>query len=108
MVMAHLKKEGLPRRRHTELHMKNIGPFQILKQCDPNAYKIDLPPNVGLLPIFNVSNIYAYKTYSPTKIDDLSSKDMFQDLPRQNPPSTECILENRIRGRLESIHIMDI
>ena len=76
--------------------MKNIGPFQILKQCGPNAYKIELPPDIGLLVIFNVYDIYAYKTSSPSNIYDAGANEMLQDLPRQKPPSIECILENRI------------
>lgn len=61
LVMIHLNKERIPKEKYTKLHMKKIGPFKILKQCGNNAYKIDLPPKVGLSPIFNFSNIYAYK-----------------------------------------------
>ena len=42
--------------------MKKIGPVMILKQCGPNAYKIDLSSNISLSPIFNVSDIYTYKS----------------------------------------------
>ena len=40
MVMVHLMEEIIPKEKYTELHMKNIGPFQIIKQHGPNAYKI--------------------------------------------------------------------
>ena len=61
MVMIHLKKEKLPKGQYTNLMTKKAGPFKILKKCGNNAYKIDLPPDIGLSPIFNVSNLYAYK-----------------------------------------------
>ena len=64
MVMVHLKKERLPKGNYTKFHMKNIGPFHILKQCGLNAYKIALPFDICLSPIFNVSNIYAYEPSS--------------------------------------------
>jgi hypothetical protein len=41
--------------------MKKIGPCKILRNFDANAYEIELLDNVGILPIFNVSNLYPYK-----------------------------------------------
>ena len=66
--MVNLKKERLPKGQYIKLMMKKVGPFQILKKCGNNAYKIDLPPDIGLSPIFNISNIYAFK---PPIADDI-------------------------------------
>jgi hypothetical protein len=41
--------------------MKKIGPYKILRKFDANAYEIELPDGVGILPIFNVSDLYPYR-----------------------------------------------
>jgi hypothetical protein len=43
--------------------MKNIGPCKILRKFDANAYEIELPNDVGISPIFNVSDLYPYREY---------------------------------------------
>jgi hypothetical protein len=41
--------------------MKKIGPRNILRKFDANAYEIELPDYVGISPIFNVSDLYPYR-----------------------------------------------
>jgi hypothetical protein len=41
--------------------MKNIGPCRILRKFDANACEIELPDDVGISPIFNVSDLYPYR-----------------------------------------------
>ena len=41
--------------------MKNIGPCKILRKFDANAYEIELPDGVEILPIFNVLDLYPYR-----------------------------------------------
>lgn len=104
MVMIHLKKERLPKEKYTKMLMKKIGPFKVLKRCGTNAYKIDLRSNVGLSPIFNVSNIYAYKGL----IDDVcdagqpnsSTANMMERLPTQLRPEIECIVDQRVSKKM--------
>jgi hypothetical protein len=40
--------------------MKKIGPCKISRKFDSNAYEIELPDDVGISPIFNVSDLYPY------------------------------------------------
>ena len=103
--MVHLKKERIPKGKYTKLHMKKIDPFQIIKQCGPNAYKISFSIDICLSPIFNVSKIYAYKYYSFVDIGvvgsiDSLSIDVLQGLPKQVPPTIECILEKRVSKQI--------
>jgi hypothetical protein len=41
--------------------MKRIGPCKILRKFDANAYEIELPDDVVISPIFNISDMYPYK-----------------------------------------------
>jgi hypothetical protein len=50
--------------------MKKIGPCNILRKFDANAYEIELLDDVGISPIFNVSDMYPYR-----KDDTEGSKD---------------------------------
>ena len=41
--------------------MKKIGPCNILRKVDANSYEIELPYDVGISCIFNISDLYPYK-----------------------------------------------
>jgi hypothetical protein len=43
-----------PRGTYNKLNMKKIGPCKILRNFDENAYEIELPDDVVILPIFNI------------------------------------------------------
>lgn len=51
-VMVHLNKEWLQKGVPSKLQMRRIGPCKILAKYGSNAYKVDLPTNVSLSPIF--------------------------------------------------------
>jgi hypothetical protein len=44
------------------MKMKKIGPCKILRKFEENAYEIEFPDDVGISPIFNVADLYPYKT----------------------------------------------
>jgi hypothetical protein len=69
-VMAHLTKERFPRGTYNKLNMKNRGPCKIMRKFDENDCEIELPDDVGISPIFNVSDLYPYM-----KHDNKGSKD---------------------------------
>lgn len=64
LVMAYLRKERLPKGQQTKLIMKKIVPLKVLHKYGTNAYELELPPNLGISPIFNVCDLYAYKGQS--------------------------------------------
>ena len=96
--MVHMKKERMPKEKFTKLMNKKIGSCKILRKCDTNAYEVDLPPHIGLSPIFNVADLFPYKG----SVDD----DVFTGVPSSqvtknskdpSPPlQIECILDKRV------------
>jgi len=60
-VLTHLRKERFPRGTYKKINMKKIGPCEILRKFDANAYKIELLDDVGIYPIFNISDLYPYR-----------------------------------------------
>jgi hypothetical protein len=61
LILAHLRKESFPRRIYNKLKMKKIGSCKVIKQFGANAYEIELPDEVGISPIFYVTDLYPYK-----------------------------------------------
>ena len=61
LVLAHLRREKFPKREYNKLKLKKIGPCRILRFFFANAYEIELPPDIGISPIFNVVDLYMYE-----------------------------------------------
>jgi hypothetical protein len=46
--------------RKSKLMPRADGPFKVLKKINENGYKLDLPVNFGVSPIFNITNFKPY------------------------------------------------
>ena len=58
--MIQLWKERFPRRTYHKLKYKKICPSKILKKINDNAYKVDLPTNLDIFPVFNISELHTF------------------------------------------------
>jgi hypothetical protein len=60
LVWLHLRKEWFPASRKSKLMLRADGPFKVVKKINVNAYKLDLPADFGVSPIFNITDLKPY------------------------------------------------
>lgn len=60
LVMVHINKSILKKGFPQKLQMQRIGPYPILAKYGDNAFKVELPKNSGLSPIFNIVDLVHY------------------------------------------------
>jgi hypothetical protein len=60
LVWLHLKKDRFPNLRKSKLMPRADGPFKIIEKINHNAYKLELPPEFGVSPTFNISDLKPY------------------------------------------------
>lgn len=98
--MAYLRKERLTKGQPSKLLMKNIGPLQVVHKFDNNAYEVELPPDLGISPIFNVCDLTAFKgpLSDATPGSSLMEEDVdwVKDLPPSKPLELESILDSKV------------
>ena len=58
-VWLHLQKERLAGPHH-KIHLLRYGPYTITKDIGDNAFKLNIPPFLGLHPVFNVDRLLPY------------------------------------------------
>ena len=88
LVLAHLRRERFPKREYNKLKFKKIGPCRILRKFSANAYKIELPPDIGISSIFNVAHLYRYEdrdTNDATEDREDQEVDWVKKLPTKKP-----------------------
>jgi hypothetical protein len=60
LVRVHLRKDRFPNLRKSKLIPRATGPFKVLEKINDNAYKLELPPEFGVSPTFNISDLKPY------------------------------------------------
>ena len=59
--MVHLRKEHFLVGTYNKLKMKKFGPCKVVKRHDSgNAYEVELPPELNISPVFNISDLIEY------------------------------------------------
>jgi hypothetical protein len=57
LVWPHLRKERFSELRKSKLMSRAAGPFKNLAKINDNADKLELPPEFGVSPSFNISDL---------------------------------------------------
>jgi hypothetical protein len=70
LVWLHLRKYRFPELRKSKLMPRAAGPYKIIEKINDNAYKLELPPEFGVSPSFNISDLKPYLGEE----DDLESR----------------------------------
>jgi hypothetical protein len=60
LVWLHLRKERFLELRKSKLMSCAAGPLKILAKINDNTYKLELPPEFGVSPRFNISDLRPY------------------------------------------------
>lgn len=98
LVQAFLKKERLPKGKHTKLLMKKVGPYQILQKDDIYAYVIEFPSHLGISPIFDICELTPYKgdvnAGSEVQLEVL--EEYVVGIPAHEPRNLDKILDTKV------------
>lgn len=66
-VLVYLRKERFLTGTYNKLKYKKIRLCRIVRKCGANAYKVNLPKEYDIMPIFNISNLYPYSMDARSK-----------------------------------------
>ena len=100
MSTANLNLASQVQRPSHKFQVKYIGPYEIIEQISPVAYKLKLPSTIRVHPVFHISLLKPFKTNPSTKYPLRT--------PQPAPPvivndheefEVEKILDKRIRYR---------
>jgi hypothetical protein len=59
-VWVHLRKDRFPDLRKSKLMPRAARSFKVLEKINDNAYKLELPPEFGVSPTFNILDLNPY------------------------------------------------
>lgn len=102
LVMVHLNKARLQKGVPSKLQMRRIGPCKVLAKYGPNAYKIELPNNLAISPIFNIQDLVKYK--GPNVMEEEHIIEVDKNIPEisiplQTKPQAEKVLDSRVKKK---------
>ncbi|CAL8155920.1 unnamed protein product [Prunus armeniaca] len=90
MVLVHLRRDRFPKGTYHKLKSKKFGPCKVLKKISSNAYMLELPPDLQISPIFNVSDLYLFEGFDE---EPVSTEAQIQQLPKAHPEIVEDVLD---------------
>ena len=55
-----MRKDRFPELRKSKLMPRAASPYKIIEKINDNAYKLELPPEFGVSPTFNIVDLKPY------------------------------------------------
>ena len=86
-VVIRLQPERFPPRILKKLHAHGIGPFKIIKKVGPNVYVLELPPDLGINPTFNVSDLVESREPISIPSEPFGSESIVSEPTLECPPT---------------------
>ena len=95
-VMIKLRPERFPPGAIKKLHSRSTGPYKIIEKIGPNAYVLELPPDLGISSTFNVCDLTEYREPAaiPSEafgLDPLFEREPTLEYPQKWPERREKI-----------------
>jgi hypothetical protein len=94
-----LRKKRFLRGTYNKLKMKKIGPCRVLKKFRENAYEIELSDGIEISLIFNIADLYPYRTGEVETGTEDPVIQWMKQLPVAEKPQMECILDKRVHKK---------
>ena len=78
------------------MHSRSAGPYKIIKKIGPNAYVLELPPDLGISSTFNVCDLTEFREPEaiPSEafgLDPLFEREPTLEYPQKWPEQREKI-----------------
>ena len=78
-----------------KLVQRTIGPFEVLEQINPQVYRLKLPPNYPMHPVFNIEHLKKYHP-SPTRFEERETLPSTRELIAYPEYEVESIVGHRL------------
>ena len=100
--MIKLRPERFPQGSNRKLQARSTGPFRILSKIGANAYLLEIPPDWGISPTFNVEDLVQY--HGSTSMPSNPFERPSDSKPNsESPPSQNIPIQPHIPARHEHI-----
>jgi hypothetical protein len=108
LVWLHLRKDHFPELRKSKLMPRADGPFRIPEKINDNAYKLVLPPDFGVSPIFNIADLTPYMGEEgelQSRTTPLQEVEDDEDITPMYTAETPIVIQGPItRARVQQLH----
>lgn len=89
--------------KHHKLHLLRYGPYKIMERVGDNAYKLELPPQLGIHVVLNINNPKRFEqSLLEEEVAVKHPVDIILDF--QPPLLEDTILEQRTRHTRAQTH----